>query len=113
MPNKSKEKGNRFERQLVMRFESYQFKAVRAWGSNGRSLGLPEEVDLLVEGDIKIQAKCRKQIPKFLGMTENVDMVAFKEDRGEIYLMMRIDDYLKEIKGLKDRIWELSNGKSF
>ena len=46
-------------------------------------------------------------------MTENVDMVAFKEDRGEIYLMMRIDDYLKEIKGLKDRIWELSNGKSF
>ena len=80
---------------------------------SGKPKGLPEEVDLLVEGDIKIQAKCRKQIPKFLGMTENVDMVAFKEDRGEIYLMMRIDDYLKEIKGLKDRIWELSNGKSF
>ena len=41
MPNKSKEKGNRFERQLVMRFESRQFKVVMAWGSNGRSLGLP------------------------------------------------------------------------
>lgn len=109
MPNKSKEKGNRFERQLVMLFESFKFKAVRAWGSNGRSLGLPEEVDLLVEGDIKIQAKCRKQIPKFLGMTKEVDMVAFKEDRGETYLMIRAVDYLKEIKELKDKIWELSN----
>ena len=107
MPNKSKEKGNRFERQLVMLFESFKFKAVRAWGSNGKSLGLPEEVDILVEGETKVQAKCRKQIPKFLGMTDNVDMVAFKEDRGETYLMIRAVDYLKEKKELHDMIWEL------
>jgi hypothetical protein len=36
-------------------------------------------------------------------------MVAFKEDRGETYLMIRAVDYLKEIKELKDKIWELSN----
>ena len=108
MPNKSKEKGNRFERQLVMLFESFKFKAVRAWGSNGKSLGLPEEVDILVEGETKVQAKCRKQIPKFLGMTDNVDMVAFKEDRGVTYLMMRAVDYLKEKKELHDKIWELT-----
>ena len=108
MPNKSKEKGNRFERQLVILFESFKFKAVRAWGSNGKSLGLPEEVDILVEGETKVQAKCRKQIPKFLGMTDNVDMVAFKEDRGETYLMMRAVDYLKEKKELHDKIWELT-----
>ena len=108
MPNKSKEKGNRFERQLVILFESFKFKAVRAWGSNGKSLWLPEEVDILVEGETKVQAKCRKQIPKFLGMTDNVDMVAFKEDRGETYLMMRAVDYLKEKKELHDKIWELT-----
>jgi len=108
MPNKSKEKGSRFERKLVDDFKSFGFRAVRAWGSNGRSLGLPEEVDLLVEGKVKVQAKCRKQIPKFHGMTDNVDMVAFKEDRGETYFMIRAVDYLKEMKELYDRINELS-----
>ena len=108
MPNKSKEKGNRFERQLVMLFESFKFRAVRAWGSNGKSLGLPEEVDILVEGETKVQAKCRKQIPQFLGMTEKVEIVAFKEDRGETYLMIRAVAYLKDKKELHDKIWELT-----
>ena len=42
-------------------------------------------------------------------MTKNVDMVAFKEDRGETYLMIRAVDYLKEKKELHDKIWKLSN----
>ena len=46
MPNRSKEKGNRFERYIVSLCEQADVPAKRSWGSNGMSLGLPEEVDV-------------------------------------------------------------------
>jgi Holliday junction resolvase len=36
MPNKSKAKGNRFEREIVQAVELHDIKCVRSWGSNGR-----------------------------------------------------------------------------
>ena len=107
--NKSKDKGSRFERFLVKLIESFNIKARRAWGSNGQALGMHEEVDLLMDDEIRIQAKCRKSMPKYLGMTEEVDMVAFKEDRGETYFLIRATDFLEEYKKLNMKIWELSN----
>ena len=62
MTHPSKQKGNRFERLIVDKAHSYGVKGERAWGSNGRSLGMHEEVDVLLEGDLRIQAKCRKKI---------------------------------------------------
>ena len=59
MPNRSKEKGNRFERYIVSLCEQADIPAKRAWGSNGMSLGLPEEVDVLIDSDVRVQAKCR------------------------------------------------------
>ena len=106
--NKSKDKGSRFERFLVKLIESFNIKARRAWGSNGQALGMHEEVDLLMDDEIRIQAKCRKSMPKYLGMTEEVDMVAFKEDRGETYFLIRATDFLKEYKKLNMKIWELT-----
>ena len=43
-----KQKGNRIERYCVNLTEGYGIKAKRAWGSDGRSLGWSEEVDLEV-----------------------------------------------------------------
>ena len=43
MPNKSKAKGNRFEREIVEAIELHDIKAVRAWGSNGKAFGQHEE----------------------------------------------------------------------
>ena len=106
--NKSKDKGSRFERFLVKLIESFNIKARRAWGSNGQALGMHEEVDLLMDDEIRIQAKCRKSMPKYLGMTEEVDMVAFKEDRGETYFLIRATDFLEEYKKLNMKIWELT-----
>ena len=57
MPNRSKEKGNRFERYIVSLCEQADIPAKRAWGSNGMSLGLPEEVDVLIDSDVRVQAK--------------------------------------------------------
>ena len=104
--NKSKDKGNRFERLLVKLIESFYIRARRAWGSNGQALGMHEEVDVLMDEEIRIQAKCRKSLPKYLGMTEEVDMVAFKEDRGETYFLVRASDFLKCYKEYKDLKWQ-------
>ena len=101
MSHPSKQKGNRFERLCVDKAQSYGVGAERAWGSNGRALGMHEEVDVLVGSNFKIQAKCRKKIASFLIPTEHVDAVICKEDRGEMLIIMRLDDVLGEALFMK------------
>ena len=101
MPSPSKAKGNRFEREIVNKLTSLGITAKRAWGSNGASLGMHEEVDVLVGSSFKIQAKCRKKIASFLIPTEHVDAVICKEDRGEMLIIMRLDDVLGEALFMK------------
>ena len=101
MPSPSKAKGNRFEREIVNKLTNLGIKAKRAWGSNGVSLGMHEEVDVLVGSSFKIQAKCRKKIASFLIPTEHVDAVICKEDRGEMLIIMRLDDVLSETLFMK------------
>ena len=98
MTHPSKQKGNRFERLIVDKAHSYGIKGERAWGSNGRSLGMHEEVDVLLEGDLRIQAKCRKNIAKWLKPSIEVDAVVVKEDRGETYIILRYEEFLDDYK---------------
>jgi len=97
MPSPSKAKGNRFEREVVNKATESGLTAKRAWGSNGASLGMHEEVDLIIGKDpvIKIQAKCRKSLASFLQPTEHVDAVVCKQDRGETLIILRFDDWLE------------------
>ena len=96
MAKKSKDKGNRFERDIVNSCKSAGLTAKRAWGSNGQSLGWHEEVDVLVGKDYRIQAKCRKKLASFLQPTKHVDAVVCKQDRGETLIILRFDDWLEE-----------------
>ena len=96
MASPSKAKGNRFEREIVNKMTSLGIKAKRAWGSNGASLGMHEEVDVLIGDSFKIQAKCRKKLASFLIPTEHVDAVVCKQDRGETLIIMRFDDWLEQ-----------------
>ena len=98
MPNKSKAKGNRFESDIVKAVELHEVKCVRAWGSNGRALGHHEEVDILIDDEIKVQAKCRKVLPKWIKPNENVDIQVIKEDRGKIYVVQELNDWLVNLK---------------
>lgn len=98
MPNKSKAKGNRFEREIVDAIEIHEVKAVRAWGSNGKAIGQHEEVDILVGGEIKVQAKVRKALPKWIKPSEHVDVQIIKEDRGKIYVVQELNDWILSIK---------------
>ena len=101
MPNKSKAKGNRFEREIVDAVELHEVKAVRAWGSNGKALGHHEEVDILIDDDIKVQAKVRKALPKWIKTSEHVDIQVIKEDRGKIYVVQELNDWLIDKKEKK------------
>ena len=103
MPNKSKAKGNRFEREIVDAVELHDVKCVRAWGSNGRALGHHEEVDIVITDpatwdDIKVQAKVRKALPKWIKPSQEVDVQIIKEDRGKIYVVQELNDWLLDKK---------------
>ena len=78
--------------------ELHEVKAVRAWGSNGKAFGHHEEVDILIDDDIKVQAKVRKALPKWIKPTEPVDIQVIKEDRGKIYVVQELNDWLLEYK---------------
>tara|TARA_B100001939_G_C16942197_1_gene618743 strand:- start:2307 stop:2627 length:321 start_codon:yes stop_codon:yes gene_type:complete len=102
MPNKSKAKGNRFEREIVKTCELHEVEATRAYGSDGRSLGMHSEVDVLIlggiQGNIKVQAKCRNKLPAYIKPNENVSIQCIKEDRGQIYVVQQFDDWLLMLK---------------
>ena len=91
MTHPSKVKGNTYEREVVRVFESYNIECKRAWGSNGQSLGLHEEVDCLAEGDLRIQAKRRKNIAKWLKPS-----VVVREDRGDSYIILRLNEFAED-----------------
>lgn len=99
MASKSKVKGNRFEREIVQIFNDHDIKAIRAWGSDGRSLGLAEDVDILIREftkevkDYKIQAKRRAALPRYLKLG-NCDAVIVREDREVPLVLMPLMDLL-------------------
>ena len=96
MTSPSKRKGNAFERELVDLAKAWGLSAKRAWGSNGRSLGMHDEVDCIID-DLTCQAKRRKSIASFL-KCEHTDIVAFREDRGDTYVLMKYKKLLDLIK---------------
>ena len=102
MPNRNKQKGNRFERQIVNLCEQHDIPAKRSWGSDGRSLGLHEEVDVLIDEHITVQAKVRKKIAEWLQPSEEIDIQVVKQDRGDVMIIMRFDDWLTDYRRLME-----------
>tara|TARA_Y100000310_G_scaffold185015_1_gene185107 strand:+ start:3408 stop:3707 length:300 start_codon:yes stop_codon:yes gene_type:complete len=98
MASKSKSKGNRFERLVVNMTKDNGIPAKRAYASNGQSLGHHEEVDVLINNEIKVQCKCRAKIAEWMMPNENVDIQVIKEDRGIPYAVLPYNKYLELIK---------------
>ena len=96
MAHPSKVKGNKSERDVVNKAKEFGLESKRAYASNGESLGIHAEVDLIIK-DYKIQAKIRKSIASYLVPNENVDAQVIREDRGEAYIVLRLEDWLKTL----------------
>lgn len=98
----SKAKGNRLERLVVKTLQELGLHATRCWGSDGRSMGLPEEVDVVLDSNdlrITLQVKSRKKLGKLVKPnTEVVDCQVIKEDRGNIFFVMEINKFVEILK---------------
>ncbi len=102
MPSRSKAKGNRFERECVNKAREAGFEAKRAYASNGLSLGLEEDVDMLIE-NIPIQCKTRARIASWIKPPDSCKVTLVKEDRGEIYAILRFTEWMELINETKER----------
>ena len=112
MASKSKAKGNRFEYLIRDITQEIGLKCQRAWGSDGRSLGWHEEVDLLIDNTIKVQAKCRKAIANWMLPSQEVDIQVIKEDRGIPLVVESYDTWIDRIKELKDLKKQIKGAKN-
>jgi hypothetical protein len=101
MTHPSKRKGNNYERSLVNSAKESGLESERAYASNGQSLGMHEEVDLVVDGK-RIQAKRRAKIAKWMKPSEHVDAVCVREDRGETMVVITWWEYLDLVKAAKE-----------
>lgn len=109
MTSKQRIKGFNYERSIVKQFNDIGWIASRSWGSNGKSSGLPEEVDISTyhptieptselhptRSPLWLQCKRIKQLPKWLGMSGKIDAVVMREDNNKSYILLRFDDFLK------------------
>jgi|TARA_R100001530_G_scaffold47170_1_gene35450 hypothetical protein len=100
MGSPSKNKGSKFERDCVKIAKEYGLEAKRAWGSDGRSLGMEPEVDLVVD-DYKVQCKIRKRIAKWILPEQMVDIQLIRENYGEAYVIQPYDKWLEMVKRLR------------
>ena len=95
MGNTNRNRGFGFEREVVNLAKSLGYDAKRAWGSDGRSLGLTADVDILIDNK-PYQCKRKKSLAVYLKPSGNNFGNIVREDRGETYLIIRLEDYLKE-----------------
>ena len=102
MPNRNKEKGNRFERWIVNFFKALGILCMRAWGSDGRSMGLTEGVDGTLNDEYKWQAKCKAQISPFYIPNEEVDFQIFKGNRTGTFATMSVQTLSEMINRMNE-----------
>ena len=102
-----KQKGNRIERECVNLAKGFGFESRRAWGSDGRSLGWHEEVDMTIDlpcknsdNPYKFQVKGRKAIADYLKPCEHVYGQILKQARHEPLVTIRYKDLLTLFKML-------------
>ena len=90
-------KGFGFEREVVNLAREHGLEARRAYGSNGQSLGMHAEVDLLING-MKLQAKRTARLAAKYRPSTHVDATVFREDRGRSFVMLPLETLLDLLK---------------
>jgi len=98
---KPRDKGLRFERAVVTDALEKGLKAKRTWGSDGRSMGLSEIVDVVIfhgennehvhdESRSDFQCKHFKTLPKYLNLPVDLSGIIMKEDNKPAVVTIRL-----------------------
>ena len=101
MAAKNKLRGTAEENRIVNYAEKFGMDAIRSWGSDGRSRGLDESVDVTISTDFKdyhVQVKKRKKIAKYLHIPEGCDVVTISEDYKKPVVVVPIEMFLDLIR---------------
>lgn len=98
MTHPNKRRGCDLEREVVRIAEAVGLPARRAWGSDGRAAGWHKDVDVMI-GKMPVQCKRKRKLPSWLGMSPAVDAVVVREDRGDMYAIIPLDQLLRMMKG--------------
>ena len=113
MSHPSKQKGNRFEREIVNLTKDAGLDAERAYGSNGKALGFTEDVDVVIRAadmDFKAQMKIRATIADYIKPAVTVDLQVIRENRGEPLAVIRYKDLLDLLVMLNNNQNQQTNG---
>ena len=97
MTHPNKQKGNALEREIVNAAKELGLNAVRAFASDGRSLGKSSEVDVMIE-NVTIQAKRRARIASYMKIPRDVDVVVVRGDREKALAIIPFEKLLQLIK---------------
>tara|TARA_R110002020_G_scaffold350545_1_gene563954 strand:- start:911 stop:1246 length:336 start_codon:yes stop_codon:yes gene_type:complete len=103
MPNRSKQKGDRHEREIVNQAIASGIPAKRAPGSNGENIGEHKEVDVKL-GGYRVQCKRRARVAEYIKPSEHVDIQIIREDNGTSLVVIEWFNFLDLLKaaGLSD-----------
>lgn len=101
MPAKNKVRGTLYERKCVEKAKEFGLDAERTWGSDGRSRGLHQEVDIIIEDIVYVQCKKRRKIAEHLKPIEEIHVQFVGEDRGENLAIMKQEYFLMLLSIIK------------
>ena len=103
MASKSKTKGNNFERECVnIAKEKGIEKSIRAYASDGRSLGQSSECDIMIN-EYRFQCKIRKKLAKIFNLDlDKIDGVIIRQDRKQPVILFDYGRFLDLIKDVPE-----------
>lgn len=109
MANRNKQRAYEQETEVRDLARENGLDAIRCWGSDGRSRGLPEGVDVVLEEGTDheewLQCKRRKNIANYLdpgNYVEGVNIVVVREDYNQNLFILTEDKFLKIYKKAYD-----------
>lgn len=98
----SRVKGFCFEREVVQDFKTAGLPAERFWGSDGRSAGLSQKVDVRAVGK-KYQLKRLRKLPVLLNIPEEIDGYICRQDNSQAVAVIPLSYLIEMQKELHGR----------
>ena len=109
-----KKKGYALEHKIVQECRKRDLSVVRAWASDGKSIGQESDVDVVIEAGYttyRVQAKSRKAISSYILPSKNADIQVIKGDYIPAHAVLPLTDLL-DLLILKDYAKDINESRN-